>query len=277
MKTICTVCPHNCVLEENQTGFCRARKNKGGKIVAINYGTITSIALDPIEKKPLYHFYPGSTILSVGSFGCNLRCPFCQNYSISMTGEEESVKHSEHLSPEELISIALKYVPQGNIGIAYTYNEPLVGYEYVLDCAKLAKQKGLKNAVVTNGYAREETLNKILPYIDVMNIDLKAFTTKFYEKISGDVETVKNFISIAAKKCHVELTTLIIPGENDSIEENTSLAKWVSSVNDEIPLHISRFFPRYKLTEKDATDVTHIYALADNSKKYLKHVYTGNC
>lgn len=276
MKLICNVCPHNCNLEDGQTGFCRARKNTDGKIVPINYGKVTSIALDPIEKKPLYHFYPGSMILSVGSFGCNLRCGFCQNYSISMCGEE-NIEYTDKISPEELIGIALKYVPQGNIGIAYTYNEPLIGIEYVLDCAKLAKQKGLKNVVVTNGYASEETINTVLPYIDAMNIDLKAFTQKFYDKINGDIETIKNNIKTAAKSCHVEVTTLIIPGENDSIEENTLLAKWLASVNDDIPLHLSRFFPRYKLTDKQATDVKHIYALADNAKKYLKHVYTGNC
>lgn len=276
MKLICNVCPHNCNLEDGQTGFCRARRNVDGRIVPINYGIVTSIALDPIEKKPLYHFFPGSMILSVGSFGCNLRCSFCQNYSISMSGED-NIQYSEKISPEDLISIALKYAPQGNIGIAYTYNEPLVGIEYVLDCAKLAKQKGLKNVVVTNGYASEETINRVLPYIDAMNVDLKAFTQEFYDKISGDVQTVKNNIITAAKSCHVEITTLIIPGENDSIEENTLLVKWIASVNDEIPLHLSRFFPRYKLTDRDATDVKHICALADNSKKYLKYVYTGNC
>lgn len=276
MKLICNVCPHNCNLDEGQTGFCRARRNIDEKIVSINYGKITSIALDPIEKKPLYHFYPGSMILSVGSFGCNLRCPFCQNYSISMCGED-NIEYSEKISPEELIRLALKYAPHGNIGIAYTYNEPLVGIEYVLDCAKLAKQKGLKNVVVTNGYASEETINTVLPYIDAMNIDLKAFTQEFYDKINGDIQIVKNNIKTAAGSCHVEITTLIIPGENDSIEENTSLAKWLASVSDEIPLHLSRFFPRYKLTDRDATDVKHIYTLADNAKKYLKHVYTGNC
>lgn len=276
MKLICNVCPHNCNLEDGQTGFCRARRNVEGRIVPINYGIVTSIALDPIEKKPLYHFFPGSMILSVGSFGCNLRCGFCQNYSISMSGED-AIQYSEKISPEDIVSNALKYAHQGNIGIAYTYNEPLVGIEYVLDCAKMAKQKGLKNVVVTNGYASEDTINRVLPYVDAMNIDLKAFTQEFYDKISGDVQTVKNNIITVAKSCHVEITTLIIPGENDSIEENTLLVKWIASVNNEIPLHLSRFFPRYKLADKQASDVKHIYALADNAKKYLKHVYTGNC
>ncbi len=276
MKLICNVCPHNCNLEDGQTGFCKARRNVEGRIVPINYGIVTSIALDPIEKKPLYHFFPGSMILSVGSFGCNLRCGFCQNYSISMSGED-AIQYSEKISPEDIVSTALKYAHQGNIGIAYTYNEPLVGIEYVLDCAKMAKQKGLKNVVVTNGYASEDTINRVLPYVDAMNIDLKAFTQEFYDKISGDVQTVKNNIITVAKSCHVEITTLIIPAENDSIEENTLLAKWIASVNDEIPLHLSRFFPRYKLTDRDATDIKHIYTLANNAKKYLKYVYTGNC
>jgi pyruvate formate lyase activating enzyme len=276
MKIKCTVCPHGCALEDEQTGFCRARSNKNGKIVPINYGIVTSLALDPIEKKPLYHFYPKSKIISAGSFGCNLRCPFCQNYSISMSGNE-NIKSYEYISPKELADIAVKYIPQGNIGIAYTYNEPLVGYEYVLDCAKEAAEKGLKNVVVTNGFSSEETLMKVLPYIDAMNIDLKAFTQEFYKKIKGDIETVKNFIKIASKCCHVEITTLIIPGENDSVEENTSMAKWIASIDNGIPLHLSRFFPRYMMTNKDATEVEHIYKLKENAEKYLKNVYAGNC
>lgn len=276
MKITCAVCPHNCSLSHNQTGFCRARRNVDGKIVPINYGIVTSLALDPIEKKPLYHFYPGSLILSAGSFGCNLRCSFCQNYSISMSGEDD-IKHTEKISPQKLVDIALNYAPDGNIGIAYTYNEPLVGVEYVLDCAEIARAKGLKNVLVTNGYVSGETLEKALPYIDAMNIDLKAFTQDFYDKISGDVETVKNNIKTAAQSCHVEVTTLIIPGENDSIEEVAALANWIASINDEIPLHLSRFFPRYKMTDKHATEIERLYALEDNAKKYLKYVFTGNC
>jgi len=276
MKIICSVCPQSCRLEENETGFCRARKNISGKIESINYGIITSIALDPIEKKPLYHFHPGKKILSVGSFGCNFRCQFCQNYQISMCGADIFESYN-YLCPEQLVKVAIAYVLHGNIGLAFTYNEPLIGYEYVRDCAKLAKENNLLNVVVTNGFACEDTLEAIIPYIDAMNIDLKAFNRQFYSKIKGNLERVKQFITLAAKHCHIEITNLIIPGENDGIEENTELAKWIASINEEIPLHISRFFPRYNMTNKMPTDIKLLYELKENAKKFLKHVYTGNC
>lgn len=263
------------MLEEGQTGFCKARSNKGGVITADNYGLITSISLDPIEKKPLHRFYPGSWILSVGSYGCNLRCSFCQNHEISMADKERA--GTIRISPEELVEKAVELLPEGNIGIAYTYNEPLIGYEFVRDCAKLAKENGLKNVLVTNGYINEQPLKELLPYIDAMNIDLKAFTGSFYKTISGDIETVKKTIEISAKVCHIEVTTLIIPGENDSPEEMRSLSAWLAGVDNEIPLHISRFFPRYKMSDRDATPVKTVYTLADIAREYLKHVYTGNC
>jgi pyruvate formate lyase activating enzyme len=265
------ICPHQCRLDEGQTGFCRARKNTGGKIISSNYGLITSLALDPIEKKPLNRFYPGSKILSVGSFGCNLRCPFCQNYEISMASENDSI--FQYISPEDLVSRAEESKIQGNIGIAFTYNEPLIGYEYVTDAAKLARSQGLETVLVTNGYINKEPLEKLLPHISALNIDLKSFSPDFYKRISGDIETVKQSIRIASAICHVEVTTLIIPGENDSIDEMRQLSGWLARVDPEIPLHITRFYPRYKMLEKMPPDETLIEQLADIAFESLKYVF----
>jgi len=274
-KVKCKICPHQCHIDENEIGFCRARSNKKGVITAINYGLITSISMDPIEKKPLYRFLPGSQILSVGSFGCNLRCSFCQNYQISMAGIKDI--QTRKVSPQELVSQALELKDQGNIGIAYTYNEPLVGYEYVRDCAVLARQKGLKNVLVTNGYVCAEPLKEILPYIDALNIDLKGFTEEFYHKVSGDLETVKRSIKLASKNNHIEVTTLIIPGENDSEDEIRKMSQWLASIRPDIPLHLSRFFPCYKMTDRNPTEVASVYALAEIARESLDYVYVGNC
>lgn len=274
MKTVCPICPHGCVLEEGQTGLCRARKNQNGNMVSINYGKITSIGLDPMEKKPLRRFLPGSQILSVGSFGCNLACPFCQNHTIA--GGEEGISVRTIL-PEELVDMAVRMIPQGNIGLAYTYNEPLIGYEYVSDCARLGHQRGLKNVVVTNGYVNPKPLEDLLPFIDAMNIDLKGFTQEFYSKLGGSLEPVKTTIATAALSCHVEVTTLIIPGENDSEEEMRALSGWLASQDPNIPLHISRFFPRHLYEDRSPTPVNTIHLLAEVASNKLKHVYIGNC
>lgn len=274
-KIKCRVCPKYCNLSEGQIGVCRARSNKDGNMVPINYGHITSLALDPIEKKPLNRFHPGKNILSVGSFGCNLRCSFCQNYPISMAFEED-IK-TEYKTPENLVKLATSLKNKNNIGIAYTYNEPLIGYEYVRDTAKLAKEYDLMNVVVTNGCFNEIVLDEILPYIDAFNIDLKGFTEGFYRELGGDLETVKKFIKAASKQVHVELTTLIIPKENDSEEEMRELSEFLASVNPEIPLHISRFFPTYKMLDRPATEVKKIYRLAEIAREKLIYVYEGNC
>lgn len=275
MKAVCQVCMHRCQLEEGQFGICRARKNQDGKVVCENYGQVTSLALDPIEKKPLNMFHPGSMILSVGSYGCNLRCPFCQNYEISMEGAAEA--ETLYISPQDLADKALGCKDLGNAGVAFTYNEPLVGYEYVRDTAKLVKEAGMVNVLVTNGSAELEVLEEILPYIDAMNIDLKGFTVEYYRKLGGDLKTVKAFIQRAAKDCHVELTTLIVPGENDRMEEMEAEAQWIASVDENIPLHVTRFFPRYHMTDREATEVNEVYHLADVARKYLKNVFEGNC
>lgn len=233
------------------------------------------MALDPIEKKPLNLFRPGSMVLSVGSFGCNLSCPFCQNHGISM--QKGSMAGTVYVSPEELAEKALAYQRSGNIGVAYTYNEPLVGWEYVRDTARLIHTNGMKNVLVTNGTASLAVLEELLPYVDAMNIDLKGFRTEYYQKLGGDLETVKAFIIRAAADCHVELTTLAVTGENDGYEEMEEEAAWIASVSRDIPLHVTRFFPRYHMTDRDATEVERVYRLAETAGKYLNYVFTGNC
>ncbi len=283
----CQVCFRQCDLMEGQIGYCGARICAGGKVVANNYGRITSLALDPIEKKPLRRFYPGTKILSAGSYGCNLRCPFCQNSEISWGEEVKAYTDTaETISPETLVRIAEKYTKEGNIGLAFTYNEPLVGYEFIRDTAKLAHAKALKNVLVTNGTASLSILSEIAPYIDAMNIDLKCFREKTYRDVlGGDMEMTKAFISDAVKTAHVELTYLIVPGLNDSEEEIREMTGWIASLKDsegktigeEIPLHISRFFPRFHMTDRSATPVGTVYTLAEIAREKLKFVYTGNC
>jgi len=272
---ICWLCFHHCDLSEGQTGFCRARTCRNGVIVPLYYGKLTSLALDPIEKKPLRRFHPGSFILSVGSFGCSLRCPFCQNYEISMAGEGGI--RTVDLSPEDLADKALELAPHGSIGVAYTYNEPLVGYEYVRDCAARVHERGMVNVLVTNGTIEEAPWRRLLPLIDAANIDLKGFTSEWYRRLGGDLETVKRSIALAAERCHVEVTTLLVPGENDGTEEIRKLSQWLASVNPEIPLHLSRFFPRYRMADKPPTPVEQVYRLAGEAREYLTFVYTGNC
>ncbi|MDD2355236.1 MAG: AmmeMemoRadiSam system radical SAM enzyme [Lachnospiraceae bacterium] len=284
-KVTCNVCHAHCALSEGQTGRCMARWNNGGKIKAKNYGVITSLALDPIEKKPLARFFPGTRILSVGSYGCNLQCPFCQNYEISRSDGEAIHIQSETMSPEELCSLAaeLKNNGRGNIGVAFTYNEPLVGWEFVRDTAKLVHAAGMKNVLVSNGNASQEILAEILPYIDAMNIDLKSFDGNCYKDyLKGDLDMVKAFISTAsrAEHCDLEITSLIVPGHNDSPEEMRDLSSWIAALDDgrgiEIPLHITRYFPRYR-ESAPATDIALIHRLAAIAKENLHHVYIGNC
>ncbi len=272
----CQICPRQCNLKEGQTGFCRARVCINNRIVPVNYGRITSLALDPIEKKPLYHFYPGSKILSLGSFGCNLRCPFCQNYQISMAGIEDVAQ--QQITPEELTALALKLArePAGNLGVAFTYNEPFISYEFVRDCCVLLHQAGLKTVLVSNGHINREPLTELLPLIDAINIDLKGFTQDYYDYVGGSLECVKQTIATAFDKCHVEVTTLVVPTKNDSVEEMAAEAEWLAALSPEVPLHISRYFPRYK-SEIPTTPLETIYRLRDTAQKYLKFVHVGNC
>lgn len=274
MSVQCNLCFHHCNLDTGQTGLCRARANREGKIVPLNYGKLTALALDPIEKKPLRRFHPGSWVLSVGSFGCNLRCPFCQNAEIAAAGVDTP---TQDCSPEALVHKAVRLQARGNIGVAYTYNEPLVGYEYVRDCAMLVHEAGLRNILVTNGTIEEEPWRALLPWIDAVNIDLKGFTEEWYRTLGGDLETVQRSIILAAQVCHVEVTTLIVPGENDSEDEMRALSAWLSAVRPDIPLHISRFFPRHRMANRPPTPVETIYRLADVAREQLRYVYTGNC
>ncbi len=287
MSGICEVCFRHCHIEEGKTGFCGVRTCKDGKIEPLNYGLVTSIALDPIEKKPLRRFHPGSKILSVGSYGCDLRCPYCQNSEISWGEEALSfVETARYVSPETLADLAEQYVPRGNIGVAFTYNEPLIGYEYVRDTAKLVSERGMKNVLVSNGMADLPVLEAIAPYVHAMNIDLKGFSHAYYKDfLGGDLDMVLNFIKEAVKTCHVELTTLVVPGENDSEEEMREIADFISGLKDgegkvigpEIPFHISRFFPRFHMMDRPATPVERIYHLRDIAAEKLHYVYTGNC
>ncbi|WKY47131.1 AmmeMemoRadiSam system radical SAM enzyme [Eubacteriaceae bacterium ES3] len=274
-KIRCIGCFRHCMLGQDQLGFCNGRANVDGLIVPINYGMVTAIALDPIEKKPLKNFYPGSKILSIGSFGCNLRCPFCQNYEISMAKLEQA--HFRKMSPDDIARNAQRLVEAGNLGVAYTYNEPLIGWEFVKDCAVEVKSRGMKNILVTNGCFEAEVIKEVLPYIDAVNIDLKAFTQDFYQHIGGELDSVKRTIKLFAAASHVEVTTLIVPGQNDSPKEMNEMAAWLASVDKKIPYHITRFFPRYHMEECDPTDLMEMMELAEIAREHLETVYLGNC
>ena len=270
---VCPVCPHHCRLKEGAVGLCRARRCENRQVVPVNYGMVTALALDPIEKKPLHFFHPGSRILSVGSFGCNLYCPFCQNHEIA-EGTAKSTG-AVRMSPEEILEAAVNLRSRGNIGVAFTYNEALVGYEFVRDTARLVHEAGMYNVLVTNGMAEMPILLELLPYIDAMNIDLKAFRPELYKWLGGDLQTVLRFISRAAEDSHVELTTLIIPGKNDDPRDMEQEALWIAEIDPEIPLHITRYFPRHRMTEPP-TDIRKMRELMSVAKKHLKNVCLGN-
>lgn len=270
-KIHCFLCPHNCVIENGHFGKCNVRVHEEGKLFTINYGEVTSASLDPIEKKPLHYFKPSSQIFSVGSFGCNFICGFCQNYSIS-----QSVAKSEFIPKESLVKAVL--TTPNNIGVAFTYNEPSIWYEYVYDCSKLLKETDPSASVVlvTNGYISEEPLKQLLPYVDAMNIDLKSFNNEYYKDLcGGSLQPVLKNIEIAAKACHVEITTLLVSGENDNLEEVEQIAKFLSNIDKDIPLHLSRYFPRYKL-ENSPTDVDFMRKAEKVARGYLNKVSLGN-
>ena len=293
MGIICDVCFRRCNLSEGQIGFCKARKCAQGVIKNISYGQITSISLDPIEKKPLARFHPGSLILSVGSYGCNLKCPFCQNFEIARAFSDADGKvisgsnflpekelYTQFISPEKLCELSDRYCSRGNIGVAYTYNEPLTFWEYIVDTGRLVHQNDMVNVLISNGTAEIPILEKVLPYIDAMNIDLKSFSKDTYsKKLGGDLEQVKDFIKRAARDTHIELTTLIVPGINDSLGEIEEMGKWIASLDskEDVTWHITRFFPRYKMDKENPTEVDFVYKCADIGRKYVKYVYTGNC
>ena len=268
---ICTVCFHHCDLKEGGRGYCGTRELRDGKIVSLNYGEITGLALDPIEKKPLAMFHPGKRILSLGSWGCNMRCPWCQNDHISR-GRTRSIR----VTPDQLITRAIELIPVGNIGIAYTYNEPLIMPEFIRATAFSAHNTGLKNVLVTNGMASPETLSELLPAIDALNIDLKTIRADQYAKIGGDLETVLENIRLSVRDAHVEVTTLIVPGFNDDPKEMEEIANTLKAIDPEIPLHVTRFFPAAEMTDTMPTPISTVRNLAAIARTQLKNVFIGN-
>lgn len=275
-KVRCLLCPHECIIAPGDKGICRVRNNIEGTLYSKNYGKIFALAMDPVEKKPLYHFYPGKYLLSIGTVGCNFRCSFCQNYHIAQRGVEAEAEEGKpyEIGQSQLLSLCRQ--EEDCIGIAYTYNEPGVWYEYVRDTAVFIKSEGYKNVLVTNGYIGDKALVELLPYIDAMNIDVKGFTEEYYKKIcGGSLEYVKNTVKTAASKCHIEITTLIIPGFNDSEQEVDKLSKWIASISPLIPLHLSRYYPRYKM-EEEPTKVETLKRLKKIAENSLKYVYIGN-
>ncbi|MBU1808231.1 MAG: AmmeMemoRadiSam system radical SAM enzyme [Candidatus Omnitrophica bacterium] len=269
-KVRCRLCPTECLIAEGHRGACGVRVNKGGILYSEVYGRITSASLDPIEKKPLYRYHPGEYIYSIGAKGCNLHCDFCQNWQISQSPDARL----EDITPEEVISRAKSLK---SFGIAYTYNEPFIWYEFVLECAKLARKNNLENVLVTNGYVNIKPLEEMLPYIGAMNIDLKAFNKKFYTKIcAGRLESVLDVIKRAGKSCHIELTTLVIPGLNDSEKEIRDEAQWIcDNAGPETPLHLSRYFPCYKM-KLPPTPLETLERAREIAMESLKYVYLGN-
>jgi len=276
-KVQCELCPHNCIIQNNKTGICKVRKNKDGTLYAESYAKPVSIATDPIEKKPLYHFNPGKQILSIGTLGCNFKCMQCQNYDISQYGYQDVTNNIPEVSPEDIIK---KIKEQDLSMVAYTYNEPTVFYEYMLDIAKLAKKNNIQNVIVSNGFINQEPLKELIPYLDAANIDLKSIEPDFYKKTCGGslepvLETIK---TLKENKVHIELTNLIIPTLNDKEEQIKELCEWViENTGADTPIHFSAFYPMYKLAHLPATDPEILYIAKEIAEKAgLKHVHLGN-
>ena len=278
-RATCDVCPRACSMVPGATGACRARSNLGGAVVPSGYGRITSLAMDPVEKKPLACWRPGSLVLSVGGYGCNLRCAWCQNHGISQVGET-GVAWRE-LPPEALVELAAQARGEDRrvAGIAHTYNEPLVCWEYVRDAGRLAHEAGLANVLVTAGCVSEHVVRELAPLVDAVNVDLKAFRAETYRALGGDLACVRNAIRAFAAEpaCHVEVTTLVVPGVNDTVEEIDELAEWLATVGSDIVLHVTRFFPRWRMLDRGPTPVGRVYDLADVARAHLPQVFTGNC
>lgn len=267
----CVLCPHFCVLKEGQKGLCRARENLNGRLMSLNHGIATAIHLDPIEKKPFYHYRPGSLILSVGSFGCNFSCGFCQNHSISLGKNFEKIP----ITAAQLLKQARRL--DMNIGMAYTYNEPTVFYEQMLETATLIKEAGMDNVLVSNGYINPEPLEELIPLMDAANIDLKAFEKPFYRKyVRGEIDPVKRTIErLHESPVHLEITHLLIQGFNDNIRAFTRMCDWIADLSPDIPFHVTRYYPAYRFTTH-ATDIRLLKHYADVAKSRLNYVYIGN-
>ncbi|NMB25643.1 MAG: AmmeMemoRadiSam system radical SAM enzyme [Firmicutes bacterium] len=268
----CSLCPHQCLVLPGKAGICRTRINQGGELIAAGYGAVSSIALDPMEKKPLFHFYPGSTILSLGSFGCNLRCQFCQNWQISQrTGD------ARHITPEAVVELAQEYLHRGCVGVAFTYNEPLMWYEFILDTAKQVQAAKLKTVLVTNGYISMEPWQRLLAHIDAVNIDIKGWDDEFYRKLCGGrLQPVLDNAQVAGDMCHIEVTYLLIPGHNDDDESLAGFSRWIrDNLGGETPVHFSRYYPNYRL-DIAPTPVSTLKRAREIASKWLTSVYLGN-
>lgn len=269
----CELCPNMCLVLPDRAGRCRVRTYQEGKgLVTTSYGNVGAIALDPIEKKPLFHFYPGTTILSLGSFGCNLRCRFCQNWHISQTS-----RSADRMTPQAVVDLAKKYRSHRCIGVAFTYNEPTIWYEFIQDTASLLETADLKTVLVTNGYMASGPWRELMPHVDAVNIDVKAWSDEFYrEMCGGSRQPVLDNAEIAGKYCHVELTYLIIPGLNDDMGSLEGFAQWVRNMlGRETPVHFSRYFPNY-LLEIPATPIASIEKAREIAGRWLDYVYIGN-
>ena len=268
-RIACLLCPHACVIAEGGHGICGVRFNRSGSLEIPLYGRISSIAVDPIEKKPLHHFHPGSRILSVGFVGCSFRCKFCQNWHISQGIDAET----RFMGPADLVAAARK---EHSFGIAYTYSEPLVHAEYLLDAMRQAREAGLKNVLVSNGYINPGPADELLGLMDAANIDLKAFDPGFYRtETGGSLEEVTRFITQAAGRIHLEITTLVIPTKNDTEDQIEGIARFIASLDREIPFHLSAYHPQYRYAIQPTPAAT-LRKLADVARRHLRFVYTGN-
>ncbi len=268
----CPVCPHHCRLAPGELGRCRARANVDGRVVSTSYGRLTSCALDPVEKKPLAYWRPGTYVVSVSGYGCNLACPWCQNSSISMVGEDGV--GWEVCTSEELVDTTcdLRERDDRVVGLAFTYNEPLIGWEFVRDCASLAHERGLANVLVSNGNACAPVVRDLAGLIDAANIDYKASTAEAYESIGGDLSCVQNTIStLHDAGCHVEVTTLVVPGFIDPVSDIDTIARWIASVDPAIPYHLTHYVPRYHYNEAP-TKRSDLRRAVSTARKYLTRV-----
>jgi len=264
----CSLCPHQCKLKEGQVGLCRVRTHESGKIVSLNYGEVAAWHLDPVEKKPLYHFFPGTWIFSAGAYGCNLHCFFCQNHEIS-----QKYNKGEKVTPELLARLAQR---DNSIGICFTYSEPLVWYEMIAETAPLVKKQGGKVVLVSNGVIEEKYLETLIPFIDAVNIDIKAFTEEFYQRYTGGkLKWVLNTVEKLAGKVHTEVTTLVIPGLNDSSAEIKKTAGWLAGLKAPVAWHLSRYYPMYK-SKIPTTNENSLKDLWELARNYLPYVYIGN-
>ena len=267
-KVQCLLCPHFCVIPQGEIGICRGKENIGGKLYAVNYGKTVTISVDPIEKKPLYHFLPGTQILSIASNTCNFNCKFCQNYHISQFDAP-----TYDITPRILLDYCQKH---GINEVAYTYTEPITWYEFILDSSRFLKEHNIKTVMVTNGFINKEPLKELLPYIDAMNIDLKSMDDTFYQTLcNGRLQPVLETIKLAYGKTHIEITNLLITNENDSEENIKKLIDFVASVSKDIPVHFSKYYPTYKM-HNQATSESTLYMAKELAKNKLNYVYLGN-